>query len=418
MCNKVCACKLGSFLENPNHNSLFLLPTTVEELFDIVHSLKNKKSPGCDYITNELIKNVIIGIVEPLVHIFNLSMTTGVVPMKMKIAKVVPIFKKGDALILNNYRPISLLNSFSKILEKLMYTRTITFLMNANILSNFQFGFREKHTTTHAILHLVDKISSALEARMHTVGVFLDYSKAFDTVNHYILIDKLCHYGVRGIALDWFRSYLTNRKQFVSLNGIDSDMRDVTCGVPQGSLLGPLLFIVYINDFQLSAKMLSFILFADDSSVFFSHRNPQTLLQTVNSELTNATLWIQANKLSLNLKKTNYMLFSNSLSILPGNVMFNGVEIERVSTFKFLGLHIDEHLNWKYHISKLCKLLSRNTGVIYKLKSVFPLNILHMLYATLILPYLHYGVLAWGNSFKSQMDKITTRTEKSDTNCL
>ena len=230
-------------------------------------------------------------------------MTTGVVPLKMKIAKVVPIFKKGDALILNNYRPISLLNSFSKILEKLMYTRTIIFLMNANILSNFQFGFREKHTTTHAILHLVDKISSALEARMHTVGVFLDYSKAFDTVNHYILIDKLCHYGVRGIALDWFRSYLTNRKQFVSLNGIDSDMRDVTCGVPQGSLLGPLLFIVYINDFQLSAKKLSFILFADDSSVFFSHRNPQTLLQTVNSELTNATLWIQANKLSLNLKK-------------------------------------------------------------------------------------------------------------------
>ena len=249
---------------------------------------------------SSLIKNVAEGIMLPLVHIYNLSMMNGSVPMSMKIAKVVPIFKKGDPKLVTNYRPISLLTSFSKILEKLIYTRTVKFLNHSKIFSNFQFGFREKHTTTHAVLHFVDKISSALDNHMHTVGIFLDYSKAFDTVDHEILLYKLSHYGVRGTALNWFRSYLPDRRQFVSLDGFVSEMQNVTCGVPQGSLLGPLLFILYINDFQYSSDVLSFILFADDSNIFFSHKNPKVLLQTVNLELCNITAWIRANKLSLN----------------------------------------------------------------------------------------------------------------------
>ena len=238
------------FLPESNQESLFLLPTNEEELFTIINSLKNKKSPGYDQISNELVTNVFPGIVKPLVHIFNLSIMTGIVPIKIKIAKVVPIFKKGDPQLLNNYRPISLLTSFSKILEKIVFTRTIKFLNRNKIISNTQFGFREKHSTTHAILHFIEKISSALDNRKHTIGVLLDYSKAFDTVNHDILLSKLSHYGVRGIALEWYRSYLTNRTQYVSLDGFDSELLNVTHGVPQGSLLGPLLFVVYINDFH------------------------------------------------------------------------------------------------------------------------------------------------------------------------
>ena len=401
-CNK----NFFDFLPEPNSESLFLVPTIEEELLDIVRSLKNKKSPGFDYIKNDLIKNVIKGILKPLIHIFNLSLSSGVVPRNMKVAKVVPVFKKGDPQLLTNYRPISLLSSFSKILEKLVYIRIIKFLNKTNIFSHFQFGFREKHTTTHAILHFIDKIGNALDNHLHTIGVFLDFSKAFDTVDHKIILAKLSHYGVRGVALEWFRSYLTNRKQFVSMNKIDSSLQSVTCGVPQGSLLGPLLFILYINDFQYSSSVLSFIFFADDSNVFFSHKDPQTLLETVNSELKNVIMWIHANKLSLNLQKTNYMLFSNSLKVVPGDVLFNDVCIERVTSTKFLGLFIDEKLNWKIHIDYLCKLLSKNVGVIYKLRSIFPQEVMLILYSTLILSYLNYGVLAWGNSLKTQMDKL------------
>ena len=394
------------YLGERNMQSLFLVPTNDEELLGIVKALKNKKSPGYDHIGNELIKQVIVGILQPLVHIFNLSMSSGVVPINMKIAKVVPIFKKGDSQLLTNYRPISLLTCFSKILEKIIYVRTITFLNKTCVFSNYQFGFREKHTTTHAILHLIDKLASALDSRLHTIGTFLDFSKAFDTVDHEILLSKLCHYGVRGVALDWFRSYLTDRKQYVSLNGIDSCPQKVTCGVPQGSILGPLLFILYINDFQRSSSVLSFIFFADDSSVFFSHKCPQILLNTVNEEFRKVMKWINANKLSLNLQKTNYILFSNSVNILPGEVAFNNNPIERVTSTKFLGIYIDEKLNWKTHVDKLSKVVSRNTGVIYKLRSCIPQEVLFILYSTLILSYINYGMLAWGKSFKTQIHRL------------
>ena len=197
----------------------------------------------------------------------------------------------------SNYRPISLLSSLSKILEKVVYSRTINFFRTHNIFSNFQFGFREKHSTEHALLNFVDKVAHALGKFSYLVGIFLDFSKAFDTINHDILLYKLSHYGVRGKALEWFRSYLSYRRQFVFLNDHTSNMQNINCGVPQGSLLGPLLFIIYINDFCKSSDILSFILFADDSNLFYSHSNPHTLVNVVNSELEKVTQWIRANKL-------------------------------------------------------------------------------------------------------------------------
>ena len=253
---------------------------------------------------------------------------------------------------------------------------------------------------------LVEKIASALDNHLHTIGIYLDYSKAFDTVNHDILLHKLYYYGIRGSALEWFKSYLRNRQQFVQLNGIGSRMQSVTCGVPQGSLLGPLLFILYVNDFPKSSNVFSFLLFADDTSIFCSNKDLRVLLETVNMELHGLTNWIHANKLSLNLLKTKYMLFSNRDTLMPGPVIFDNVQIERVISTKFLGIHIDDKLNWKMHTTHLCNLLSRNVGMMNKLKSFLPNSILAMLYSSLILPYLNYGVLAWGATAKTRLEKI------------
>ena len=326
----------------------------------------------------------------------------------MKIAKVIPIYKKGNAQEVGNYRPISLLTSFSKILEKIIYKRTMSFLTEFDILSRTQFGFRQKHSTTHALLKFLDKVAHSIDNKLHTIGIFLDFSKAFDTINHKILLQKLFHYGIRGKALEWFDNYLTERKQYVNINGQDSYQRLISCGVPQGSLLGPLLFIIYINDFQYSTELMSFILFADDSNIFFSHQNPQSLLSIVNNELKLVQNWINANKLSLNVDKTHYILFSNSLKSLPGNVLIDNTTLNQVKSTKFLGIYIDSDLSWKIHIDYLCKLISRNTGILYKLKHDFPKQILLSLYTTLILPYLNYGILAWGNGTKTQQEKILT----------
>ena len=395
-----------SFLKERNSESLFFVPIVEEEIKEIVNSLNNKKSSGYDGITNFLLKSIIDEIITPLTHILNQSLTYGKVPLKLKIAKVVPIYKKGPKESLNNYRPISLLTSISKILERLVYKRTLRFLISCKILSNSQFGFRQKHSTTHALLSFIDKVAHAIDDMSHTIGVFLDFSKAFDTIDHEILLYKLSHYGIRGQALAWFRDYLTARKQFVSINGQDSPMKLISCGVPQGSLLGPLLFILYINDLQNSSQILSFICFADDTNLFLSHRNPNTLLNLMNNELQLVQSWIHANKLSLNIEKTNYMLFSNSLDTLPSHVQINGINILQVDSTKFLGLHIDNDLSWRSHTNYLNKILSRNVGILYKLKNYFSGPILLNIYLTLISPYLNYGILAWGNTFKMLLDSL------------
>ena len=375
--------------------------------------MKNKQSAGHDDISNFILKGVISSIADPLAHIFNESISRGVFPEQLKIAKVIPLFKKGDKLDPSNYRPISLLSTLSKILEKLIFKRTMNFFNTHNVFTNSQFGFRQKHSTIHALLNFIDKVAHAIDNHSHLIGIFLDFSKAFDTINHDILLYKLSHYGIHGKALQWFRSYLNSRKQYVSLNDHNSTLEQIACGVPQGSLLGPLLFIIYINDFCKSSDVLSFILFADDSNVFFSHDNQTTLVNTVNSESEKLTEWIRANKLSLNLQKTKYMLFSNSLETLPSHVIFDDTHLECVSEIKFLGITVDNKLSWKSHIVSICNTISRNIGVINRLKSHIPSSSLLTLYSSLILPYLNYGILAWGNTHKILLDRLLLLQKKS-----
>ena len=219
-----------------------------------------------------LTQKIITNISAPLKHIFATSFSLGIVPSQFKIAKVVPVFKSGNKESMNNYRPISLLSCFSKIIEKIVGSRLTAFLDTNNLISKAQYGFRKKHSTIHPLIHFIDHVSTALDKKEHTLAIFCDLRKAFDTVNHQILISKLHKLGIRGLELSWFRDYLQNRKQLVHINGSNSCLLEILIGVPQGSILGPLLFLIYISDLPLCSELLA-LLFADDTTLFLSGRN-------------------------------------------------------------------------------------------------------------------------------------------------
>ena len=399
------------YLHSMTSSNMYLAPVVESDITKIVNKFDSNKSAGYDSIGNHIIKTVCNEILEPLTTIFNLSISTGSVPDKLKIAKVIPIYKKENVDVFSNYRPVSLLPCFSKILERLIFDRCIDFIDANEILNDKQFGFRPKHSTSMAISQLVDKINTAVEKNETTLGIFLDLSKAFDTIDHKILLHKLEYYGFRGIVLEWFKSYLNNRKQFVYYNNCKSDMESIKCGVPQGSILGPLLFILYVNDITNTSSILDFILFADDTTILYSNKDIKNNINTVNEELNEVSNWFKANKLSVNATKTNYMILGTShmTSAKMQNdlsITLNDTALEKVKTTKFLGVLIDECLTWKNHIDCISKTISRNIGVMNKLKYSIPTRILHTIYCSLVLPYINYAILIWGNTCKTYLDKI------------
>ena len=352
---------------------------------------------------------------KPLHDIFKKSINTGVFPNELKIAKVTPIFKTDDQSLVSNYRPISVLPVFSKILERIMYNRVFTYLNNNKLLYEKQFGFQNNTSTDHAILDLVNNISKSFEQGKFTLGIFIDLSKAFDTVDHNILLKKLNKYGIKGSTYDWFLSYLSNRKQCVSINKVtNSPYLKITCGVPQGSILGPLLFLLYVNDFPKASPILSPIMFADDTNLFYSSPSINVLYNTVNRELHKVHEWFQVNKLSLNLKKTKYSLFHSSHQrkkipeILP-TLQIASNNIERDTVTKFLGVLIDENLSWKPHINVVNSKVSKNIGLLYKARLFLNIYNLKQLYFSFVHSYLNYANIAWASTHKSKLITLYRR---------
>ena len=395
------------FLKNRNQFDLIIAHISEQEILDIIKALANK-STGPASIPLKLLIIVADLIVLPLCRIINLSFNCGVFPDVLKVAKVIPLHKGGSTQEVNNFRPISLLSIFDKIIEKLMHKRLYHFLEVHNILYENQFGFRKKNSTAHSLIEITEKIKESIDNGMYGCGIFIDLKKAFDTVNHNILLTKLEHYGIRGSVLKWFESYLTNRKQYVFYNGISSDIASITCGVPQGSVLGPLLFLIYINDLPNVSNKLSFFLFADDTNIYYESNNLQELEKTVNKELKLLSLWLNLNRLALNVSKTNFVIFRSTKKPMNHNVILimNRKAIAQKDHVKYLGVLMDQHLSWKQQILNVSKKISRGIGILAKLRGSMDQKLLINIYYCLVFSHLSYGVEAWGSACETSLKRL------------
>lgn len=403
------------FMPTPPRCSFGLAPTSDMEVVHVTNLLKASASTGPDDINPSIAKLSITAIATPLTNIINSSFTTGLVPTELKIAKISPIYKSGEKNKLSNYRPISVLSFFSKIIEKLMANRVTDYLNKFKLLSSTQYGFQRGLSTYMALLDMQSNIVDSMDDNKFSLGIFFDLSKAFDTVNHNILANKLEYYGFRGISKFWFIDYLKNRTQYVYFKGKKSKAMSITCGVPQGSILGPLLFLLYINDLSMTSSILKFVLFADDTNVFLSHSSYDLLFKIANDELIVIADWFKINRLSLNLEKTNFILFHTKKKIPNENrpLLINDTPITQTSTSKFLGVIVDHHLTWKDHIITITNKIAKNIGVLHRIKHCLPKAVLLNLYYSLIFPYLSYCNISWGSNYPSRLKHLITLQKRA-----
>jgi len=388
------------------NQSFFAVPSDSLEVMRIVNSLKLKGVPLSE-LPAFIFKKLRMYICPIISEYFNLSVKSGIFPEVLKIARVTPIYKAGDKSSVCNYRPISSLPTVSKIFETLMCNRMKNYIEKFQILSNCQFGFRPQFSTVDAVAEFIDNVNDSLDRRQSCLSVFMDLQKAFDTVDHEILCNKMRVMGFRGPINDWFISYLRGRSQCVSIGGVLSDVVQVCRGVPQGSVLGPLLFNLYINDMS-RATDLNIIHYADDTTVYCSGPDLSVLVESMNSELSKLDKWLCTNKLSLSGHKSKVMLFTKRPIIIESPIKFRDEALEVVDSIKFLGVILDNKLSFRLHCSGVITKLCRSLGIMRKLSSFVPGTTLRMLYFSLFYCHLTYAVVIWGNSSLTVSNRINS----------
>ena len=393
---------------------MYLHPTSPFEILCVVKQLNCHKSCGMDGIDAKFVQLAAEVFAPALSLLFIACFDNGFFPTGLKEAKVVPVFKSGDKQKLTNYRPISILPCLSKILEKIVYSRTIDFLNSHSVLCPTQYGFRPKQSTAHAILDTVLSCFDNVKNKKFTGLLLLDLIKAFDTVQHKILLAKLNHYGIQGVVNNFFESYLPNRSQAVIIHDNHFLKSNIDIRVPQDSSLGSLLFLLYRNDLPNCIRSTP-RLFADDTCILVKANTSNELKYSLNYELAKINGWIVANKLTLNADKSSAIIIKPKLHSPPVemNLSCAAESIKVVSSAKKLNAIIDDKLNFQEHVKHLDKKVSRSVGILSKLKTYLPTHVLFKLYCTLVHSHLLYGLIVWGNTYSTYLSKLITLHNKA-----
>ena len=404
------------YMPNTEKSSIFLEDTNHDEILDIIKEFSSNKSSDIPIV---VIKHCAPVIVPILCKLFNKCIQDGVFPKVLKNGVITPIHKKGRKDKIENYRPISTLPIFGKIFEKILYKRIYNFVTSQNTISDSQFGFRANHSTSHAIHHSVDFIKSCHSRSMNVLGVFIDLSKAFDTIDHKILLNKLHNYGIRGTPYDLLKSYLSDRYQQVKIENHTSEKLLVKFGVPQGSVLGPLLFILYINDLQricIGKENVKFVLYADDTNIFIAFdklANASFIAQKILSPVNN---YMVSNLLHINLDKSCFMYFPKASILLKTTdlkLSICATPIKEVTETRFLGVTFDSQLNWNAHITQLQKKLKVSFATIKRISEYIPSSNHKNIYHTIFESHLLYCISVWGGAKKKSIEKIFTLQKRA-----
>ena len=403
----------------PTHSIFSLKPPTVETVYKLLTKIDEKKSVGLDNIPNKILKIAADVVAHSLMAIFTASINTGIFPQEWKESRVSPVYKSGARNDPSNCRPISVIPVIAKIFEKIVYEQLYEYLNNYNLLTTCQSGFRSLHSTLTVLAEATNSWSVNIDNGLVNGVVFIDLKKAFDTIDHNIILKKLGNYGVDLNSLKWFESYLTNRTQKCRVNDHLSSSNPVSCDVPQGSNLGPLLFLVYINDLPNCLNWAIPRMFADDTSASYAAKSMDELQSVINSELVNLHKWLNTNKLSLNIAKTEFMIIGSRQRISAMDdritIEINDCEVEKVDSVKSLGVYIDKHLNWSIHIEKISKKIASAIGALKRIRPYVTTDTAIQVYRALIQPYFDYCCSVWdglNQTLNCKIQKLQNRAAR------